>query len=166
MKTLEIKDLLKKELLLVELPEDTQFDVLVNNPLWKDGIKFLTGTDEKFHLIEGNYTLLGSPDEIKEEDVKDLVERTGLGNPSYSGEWYECYKNPDAMYSKATDSFNSALEKNIFWVNTEQYPSPYDPRSKTGRYKHGEELEKAERVWNEAQEKTFDRNRSIIFIKN
>ena len=151
---------LKKEVLVIELPEYTKSWEFIDGHFWIDDKKTFIKGFSPFHK------LLGKRDEISEEDVLDLVERTGLGNPSYSGEWYECYKNPDAMYSKATDSFNSALEKNIFWVNPEPYPSPYDPRIKTGRFEHGEELEKAERVWKEAQEKTFDRNRTLIFVKD
>ena len=57
---------LKNELLLVELPENGYYEE------YRDGIEvrdFLT--DEVLTLA--NYTLLGSPDEISEEDVKDLV---------------------------------------------------------------------------------------------
>lgn len=67
------------ELLIVELPEDTQFDVLVDNPLWKDGIKFLTGPEQKFHFIKGHYTLLGfirlfeDGETIKSDNTETLV---------------------------------------------------------------------------------------------
>ena len=149
-------DLLKKELLLVELPEDTQFDVLVNNPFWKDGIKFLTGKDEKFHFIKGSYTLLGKPDEIREEDVEDLVEQsihTGLFAHYVKDIPVNTY-----CYKTAKESLLSALESEVYWEN------PLN--NKLDKSKpliiQTEHLNK----WKEAQEKTFDRNRTLIFVKN
>ena len=63
MKTITIKTL-KKELLVIELPENGYYEE------YRDGIEVRDFfTDEVLTLA--NYTILGSPDEIKEEDVKD-----------------------------------------------------------------------------------------------
>ena len=160
---------LKKELLLVELPKDTQFDVLVNNPLWKDGIKFLTGTDEKFHFIKGSYTLLGKPDEIKEEDAKAFVDR----DKSVMFE-YKNY-NGGKHYLTDLESYNSALESEIYWnVNPlgtepnhidykfEKYKGEYHFKSESHKSRYGNAYEK----WQQAEFDTFNKNRTLIFVKN
>jgi len=162
MKTLEIKDVLKKDVLIVELPEDTQFDVFVDNPIWKDGIKFLTGPEEKFHFIRGNYTLLGRPDEIKEEDAKELVKQslhTGLFAHYVKDIPVNTY-----CYKTATESLLSAIESEIFWEN---------PEGKFPRYAFDENINPKDikarayhQKWHEAESRTFDKTRSLIFIKN
>ena len=58
-KTLKIKDLLKKEVLIIELPEETYYEV------FKHGILFKDHLESEREFIEGTYTLLGKPDEIK-----------------------------------------------------------------------------------------------------
>ena len=54
---------LKKELLIVEIPEETYYEV------FKHGIYFKDHLNADRGFIEGSYTLLGSPDEIKEESL-------------------------------------------------------------------------------------------------
>ena len=151
---------LKKELLIVELPK------------WYKSFNYqkplLEVRGDEPNLVEflslGRYEILGKPDEIKEEDARELVEETFV--ISKSGGICGGYKNGDKI-TTATESLLSALESEIYWdVNPYLYPSPYDPRSKTGRFEHGEELEKAEKNYNEAQEKTFDKKRTLIFVKN
>lgn len=150
MKTLKITDL-KKDILVVELPKG----------------QLLMDFNNLNKLELNGFKKLGFINEIKEEDVIHLVERTGLGNPSYSGNWYECYKNSDAMYSSALDSFNSALESEIYWNNPIENPdknyNKYTDRFGDiylGKY------EDDYRKYKKAQEKTFDRNRALIFVKN
>ena len=145
---------LKKEVLVIELPENGYWET------YRDGTEirdFLT--DEKFVT---DYIILGTPDEIKEEDVIHLVERTGLGNPSYSGNWYECYKNPDAMYSSALDSFFSAIESEIYWINPVSLERADHYRKAGNEFSYNGIM----KYWNKAQEKTFDKNRTLIFVKN
>lgn len=167
MKTAKIKDLLKKEVLIIELPEDTQFDVLVDNPLWKDGIKFLTGTEEKFHFIEGSYTLLGKPGEIREEDAKAMVERIGEGDPSYQGDWFVNYQDDETMFETATESLLSALETVIFWENPLGKTPPIDMSTLGGSFGelYHEDYIKGIENWHEAELRTFDRSRTLIFVK-
>ena len=153
MKTLEIKGILKKDILIVELPRKSDVEIFPNSV---EIYNQFTGQEES---IKGFYTLLGSPDEIREEDVKALVEKTFT--------FYKDYNSTNRQFNFALGSFNSALESEIYWnVNPYPYPSPYDPRSKTGRFEHGEELEKVEKNYNEAESRTFDRNRTLIFVKN
>lgn len=147
---------LKKNILIVELPENTQYDILINSPIWKDGIKFLTGTEEKFHFIKGSYTLLGSPTEIKEDDAKELV------NLHESG-YYKDYINGNNFFTLPSKSLLSAIETVIFW-NVNPIDNPDDV---TGLGSPFDCLFNNEmKQWHEAQEKTFDRNRSIILFKN
>ena len=149
MKTAEIKDLLKKDLLIVELPENGYYEE------YRDGIEvrdFLT--DEVLTLA--NYTILGSPDEIKEEDVLDLVEI--VGKDDLLGVFYKNYKNPHYMMqpTSAIESLHSALETVIFWVNPYAEPDKFVGGFKNPCYEW----------WHEAESRTFDRNRTLIFVKN
>ena len=148
---------LKKELLLVELPENGYYEE------YRDGIEvrdFLT--DEVLTLAD--YTLLGSPDEIKEEDVKDLVEKITTRqykNYGYVPHYFEY------LLSTALESFNSALEKEILWEN----PYGKEPIENLQSSTFGGEKTIIHRnqmniLWNEAESRTFDRNRTLIFVKN
>ena len=138
---------LKKELLLVELLENGYYEE------YCDGIEvraFLT--DEVLTLT--NYTLLGKPDEIKEEDVAKFVHQSIHTN--LFAHYVKDIPVNTYCYKTALDSFHSALESEIYWdVN------PIPPFAK-----QGEEISVTYTKWNEAQEKTFDRNRALIFVKN
>ena len=149
---------LKNELLLVELPENGYYEE------YRDGIEvrdFLT--DEVLTLA--NYTLLGSPDEIKEEDVKDLV---GEGfNISANKKVFNDYNDDCNCFKTAIESFHSALEKEILWEN----PYGKEPIENLQSSTFGGEKTIIHRnpmniLWNEAESRTFERNRTLIFVKN
>lgn len=120
-----------------------------------DGIEvrdFLT--DEVLRLT--NYTLLGKPDEIKEEDAEELVE-------PFDFSYYVDYNHPSrgAYTITATESLLSALENVIFWnVN----PVKLFDMDNLLKAKHiaYDEIKK----FNEAELCTFDKKRSLIFVKN
>ena len=152
---------LKKELLIIELPEETYFEV------FKHGILFKDHLEAEREFIEGSYALLGSHDEIKEENVKGLVEI--VGEDDLLGTFYKDYKNPHYMMqpNSALESFNSALEKEILWEN----PYGKEPIENLQSSTFGGEKTIIHRnpmniLWNEAESRTFDRNRSIILVKN
>ncbi|MCZ2084817.1 MAG: hypothetical protein LC112_11145 [Flavobacteriales bacterium] len=171
---------LKKYILVIELPENTKFDVIADNSLWKDGVKFLTVKDEDFNFIEGNYTLLGKPDEIKEDDVKDLVETKQYGShPFFCTLDYSYEGNTGFRPGFCADdgkqfrrSFNSALESEIYWLNPLgekpkfEYDFPEDGPSNFMYESAVDDFDISSIKWKEAQEKTFDRNRTLIFVKN
>ena len=108
MKTYHIKDILNKDLLIVEIPEETYYEV------FKHGILFKDHLESEREFIEGSYSLLGSPDEIKDEDAEKLVEK----DP-----WVMSFKSYRDYSSKkgvkyntlitATESLLSALESEI-----------------------------------------------------
>ena len=138
---------LKKELLLVELPENGYWEN------YRDGTEirdFLT--DEKFVT---DYTLLGSPDEIKESDAEELVEspidKWGDDKFRFLDYRYDgCYD----LFT-ATESLLSALESVIFWdVNPFGHSAEY--YSYIGEERH----------WRESELRTFDKKRTLIFVKN
>ena len=146
MKT-KIISTLKKELLIIELPENGYYEE------YRDGIEvrdFLT--DEVLTLAD--YTLLGKPDEIKEEDVKDLIERVFINYKDYSGK--------NRAFGSPINSFNSALESEIFWdVN------PFGiTRPSFNDYASLIQYQGDCKDFDEAQEKTFDKKRTLIFVKN
>ena len=138
MKTYEIKDLLKKDLLIVELPENKDID------FYEHGRELL--------LLTKGYIQLGKSDEIEEEDAKAFVDR----DKSVMFE-YKNY-NGGKRFLTALESFFSALEKEIYWEN----PINVIPRGEASEH----DRVKNQNEFNEAQEKTFDRNRSILLFKN
>lgn len=147
MKTLKIPDL-KKEILVVELERLEYYEI------FKHGIYIKDHANAEREFIEGNYTLLGKIDEIKDEDLDGIVsdfdafQSTGEGTGFYD-------------YIK---SFNSALEKHLFWVNP--YQDDWDELCEWGYVSiDGMTQMKSDR-YNQAQEKTFDRKKTLIFVKN
>ena len=159
MKTYHLKDLLKKELLIVELPENGYYEV------FKHGIFVKGHLESEREFIEGSYTLLGSPDEIKEEDVKDLV---GEGfNISANKKVFNDYNDDCNCFKTALESFNSALESEIYWEN----PYGKEPIESLQSSTFGGEKTIIHRnpmniLWNEAESRTFDKKRVKMFVKN
>ena len=136
---------LKKDLLIVEAKDDNIAWAIV---FQKYGAKAVA-----------DYTLLGKPDEIKEDDVLDLIERVFINYKDYSGK--------NRAFGSPINSFNSALESEIFWENPFKKPDNYDLWSKYGEYtQYGVGLTTDSLKWHEAQEKTFDKKRTLIFVKN
>ena len=106
MKTATI-DLMKKELLIVEIPEETYYEV------FKHGIFVKDHLESEREFIEGSYTILGSPDEIKEDEAKELVEETEMGVKLNSKKYkYRAYDS-QLGYATATESLLSAIESEI-----------------------------------------------------
>lgn len=157
MKTKTIKSL-KKELLIIELPEKADYK-LTKEYIFVWDINNYKETPKRF---KGNFTLLVKIDDIKEDDVIDLVEQslhTNLFAHYVSG------INPPNIYQYKTalESFNSAIEKEIYLVNPlgESKPNKSYFLDDNGSF-----LRQEKKQWEEAQEKTFDKSRTLIFIKN
>jgi hypothetical protein len=169
MKTCHIKDLLKKDLLILELPENVKIyhdEDDEGNHIGYSLTKFGQDSVEPFGLING-YTLLGKPEEIKESDAEELVE-SGDANPAGDRfvlgyrSYFEGYEDdiPQFTCKTATESLLSAIETVIFWdVN----PIKLNPIQNE---KLGDIWGDKHSKWHEAQSRTFDRNRSIILVKN
>ena len=160
MKTITIKTL-KKEVLVIELPKNGYCSLSENRLQIRDYNSCLLAN------IEGSYTLLGSPDEIKEEDAEELVEETEMGVKLNSKKYK--YRSYDSQlgYATATESLLSALEKEILWEN----PYGKEPFENLQSSTFGGEKTIIHRnqmniLWHEAESRTFDRNRTLIFIKN
>ena len=144
MKTVRINKL-KKNLLIVEL----QTDVINSNyhiQRTPKGILIKDDVDEKF--LSNKYTLLGKPDEIREEDAKELV-RSG----SYTTTFWNHKTNDNHKSNQlktATESLLSAIETVVFWENQKTFGDfLYSPKE-----------------WEAVERNTFDRNRTLIFVKN
>ena len=97
--------------------------------------------DGSIKIFKGNYTLLGKPEEITRDDVMDLVEVHEFGYVKVS----ENHLNSPLRH------FHSAIEKELFWVN------PVVDKL---------HCEDCYDDWNEAQLNTFEKSRTLIFIKN
>lgn len=157
MKTYKIKDLLKKELLIVELPRVCDYE-LDDEMLW--GINLENGFT---YRAEGSYTLLGKPDEISEENAKEFVERIGDGDPCYQGDWFVNYQDHESMFETAKESLLSLLESEIYW-DVNPYESKADSLVSDNSANGCALYRKAFHEFCEAEKKTFDRNRSIILV--
>ena len=154
MKTLEIKDLLKKDLLVVELPEKYNLDYTYYREDDETEIAFYLGDDcVQLKLFKGSYTLLGKVDEIREEDARELVEAP---EPYWEdNKNQKVIGNAEWSYAK---SLLSILESEIYWSN----PIKIIPRGEAPEH----ERVKNQNEFEEAEHKTFDRNRTLIFVKN
>ena len=153
MKTYHLKDRLKKDLLIVEAKDEKIAWAII---FQKYGVKAVS-----------DYTLLGSPDKIKEEDARELVEETEMGVKLNSKKYkYRAYDS-QLGYATATESFNSALEKEILWENPIKIPSS-DDINWFRNQRDGDFSERYTRVfdWHEAESRTFDRKRVKMFVKN
>lgn len=148
---------LKRKVLVIELPKGTKshqyndaFETIYAEVPNDKGVSF-----EQIKIEKG-YTLLGSPDDLKEEDVKDLVETDEVGDVEdfrYQKIFID-YNDEENAFTTALESFNSALEKEIYWVN------PFLDST------DAEDLDKHLHDWMEAEQNTFDRTRTLIFVEN
>ena len=165
MKTITIKTL-KKELLVIELPTaETKISIGLHcigikpPPIGKDASD-INGYYHIYTEMFHGFKLLGSPDEIKEEDVKDLVEKITTRqykNYGYVPHYFQY------LLSTAIESFNSALEKEILWENPH---GKEEPNKSYFLDDKGSFLRQEKKQWHKAQEKTFDKKRTLIFFKN
>jgi hypothetical protein len=152
---------LKKELLVIELPRVCDYE------LTKEGIFVKEHGSHLSDFIEGSYTLLGSPDEIKEEDARGLVEETEMGVKLNSKKYkYRAYDS-QLGYATATESLLSALESVIYWEN----PYGKEPIENLQSSTFGGEKTIIHRnqmniLWHEAESRTFDKKRVKMFVKN
>lgn len=152
MKTATI-DLLKKDLLIVELPRKSDVEIFPNSI---EIYNQFTGQEE---TIKGSYTLLGKPDEIKEDDAKELVEQsihTGLFAHYVKDIPVNTY-----CYKTAIKSFNSALASEIYWKNPLE--EPYAPSCECSDCQ--EYFKDKQNEFEEAESRTFDRNRTLLLYK-
>lgn len=143
---------LKQELLVVELPRGWNYEI-------EESVVGFSEKGSPFaEYIEGSHTLLGSPDEIREEDAAGLVEKV------MNGQHFQNY-NPKEVWDRwcktATESLLSAIETKVFWdVNPIEEPIMHQLLGQS------ENENSEEKAWQEAENKTFDRKRSIILKKN
>lgn len=160
MKTLELN--LKKIILIVEFEDSQHLQNVIS--CHNTGIRFMSDNEQPTKFIcKGN--------ELTEESASELVFRSKIGN--YKDYSYKEGTIPDNLldalrqmkFKTAKESFISAIEvNNMFWEKHNiPYPSIYDPRSKTGRFEIGEELNKGELEYNKAESKTFNPSKTLIF---
>ena len=140
---------LKKEVLVIEAKSK---DIACGFIFNKYGLKELL-----------KWELLGKPDEISEEDLKDLV-HSDLNEMTdeffcrdYKSDWAD---NFDLL--SALESFNSALESEIYWINPVSLERADHYRKAGNEFSYNGIM----KCWNKAQEKTFDKKRTLIFVKD
>lgn len=160
----------KAELLIVEMPRVYDYE------LTKEGLFVKDYGSHLSDYIEGSYSLLGKPDRISEEDADDLVEKETFCH--FNGKEYTIYRNYEEERSRginwmvktrephktAKESMLSLLSSEIYWEN------PYREKVFANMGISASMVRAANREiysekWHEAEQKTFDRNRSLIFKK-
>ena len=124
-------DLLKKQLLIIEISKQTILTKTSTGYMLRDN-----SNNEDF-FIDG-YTLLGKPNELKEEDAEKL--------------FYNPIDSTNLTHYANLRNLFSLLESEIYWEN------PWGV--------NGAHLDSYKDLWHEAQQKTFDKNRTLIFVKN
>lgn len=175
MKTLELE--LKKKIIIVEAPFKifkTHYGYLLfgNNSqeiIQKQNKINKGDVEDYFKIGESKFICKGN--ELKEEIASQFVENfcADMNIPAYRNYAVKPEDLEDDHWAHvandAVESLISAIEsKNMLWGNHNiPYPSIYDPRSKTGRFEIGKQLEIAQIEYNEAQSKTFNPNHSLIF---
>lgn len=160
MKTVSLT--LKRKVLVIELPR------LCDYNLYADVLYIFDNENNKNHRLKGSYTLLGSPDDISNNDVKDLFDDRICGNqwcengkiPQDYGEFWDC-EFCESEYLKA---FFFRLESEIYWENPHGRKVKVfsDSDELTNFVKEGSTKEQ----WQEAESRTFDRTRTLIFVEN
>lgn len=160
------------ELMILELPKEAfnAYSIYVREDdetsicyRWNSDVN-----DLRVFKIKGSYTLLGKPDEIREEDAMEVVHEVEGYNPVLK-KFHKAYRLYNGRIIRAThtakQSLLSLLESEIFWdVNPEgrfpryAFDENINPKDIKARAYH--------QKWYEAEQKTFDRNRTIIFKKN
>lgn len=170
MKTITIKTL-KKELLVIELPTtETKISIGLHcigikpPPIGKDASD-INGYYHIYTEMFHGFKLLGSPDEIKEEDARDLVEETEMGVKLNSKKYkYRAYDS-QLGYATATESLLSALESEIY-LNVNPISKELGFIGNVSEIDKQIALQKQKRRFTKAQEKTFDKKRVKMFVKN
>ena len=145
MKTKTIKSL-KKELLVIE--DSAAIDFYEINPR----MLAFNMLDGSIKIFKGNFTFLGKPDEIKEDDLEGLFKEYKDG--------YFSFNKSLIKYNTKIRAFNKLIESEIYWENPELKLSDFEyflPSINEGV--------KLQKKFNEAQEKTFDKKRTLIFAK-
>ena len=148
MKTKTITSL-KKEVLVIE--DSPAIDFYKINPR----MLAFNMLDGSIKIFKGNFTILGKPEEITEDDVRDLV------NIEPQWEENETFRVIGNATFSALKPFYSAIEKEIYWENPVQKDNEFDRQFKSISNLMNSKIE-----WMKAQQKTFDKSRTLIFLKN
>lgn len=156
MKTYHLQDLLKKEVLIIELPRLCDYDASARKLWVKD-----TQSGEEL-TVKGSWGVLGKPDEIREDDAGELVDKREYD----FGTCYRHYSDKTVYAKTATESLLSAIETVIFW-DVNPYRKP-DREEFEAQSMGGSEVfwKKITDHYNDAELRTFDRNRTLILVKN
>ena len=168
---------LNKELLIIELPKGAKMlpPEIINGNTYISYSPALFAPPTNLELLaNGKWKILGKTDEIKEEDVVDLCDRIGINNPLADCDFFAHYGNDETMFETAIESFHSALESEIYWQNPlgtepnhidykfEKHKGEYHFKSESHKSRYGNAYEK----WQQAEFDTFDKKRTLIFVKN
>lgn len=153
------------ELMIVELHERTADFIVMNTG---DRLAVCAFDENDYCLdikgISKDYTLLGKPDEISEEDAEEIVQKAEYD----FGTYYRHYSDKTVFAKTATESLLSILESEIYWdMNPLGKGEPVEnlQSSTFGGEKTIIQRNPMNILWHEAEQKTFDRNRTLIFVE-
>ena len=164
---------LKKELLVIELPtSETKISIGLHcigikpPPIGKDASD-INGYYHIYTEMFHGFKLLGSPEEIKEEDARELVQYLTRRDLTITPKNYS--KGKDGRFEDITftESLLSVIESEIYWEN----PYGKEPIENLQSSTFGGEKTIIHRnpmniLWHEAESRTFDKKKTLIFFKN
>ena len=165
MKQIKIKGLLKKDLLVVELPEGAR-DFKLFADLGRPYISYFHGKCEtgRYYFDGDCWEFLGKVDEIRDEDAAELVQSwKSVAQDGTSV--YENYLDSIPKKRSATESLLSAIETVVFWKNPIPVPEIQGGYDEFGN-SHGGLDDNWISEYESHESRTFDRTRTLIFVKN
>ena len=160
--------LLNKECLLIEMPKNAKGFHFTRKSYFagknSDSNKFQLNIGEETIELE-NVELIDLLSELTSDNVEPLVFKAMNGH-HYKN--YAEHRKPRPDYAKlwcktALQSFYSALEAEGIYLNENPIEYPKQGSYEAVMTTNWESLDKQ---WNEAQQRTFDKTRTILLIEN
>lgn len=160
MKTLHLT--LAKELLIVEVPENSELTAIGNNENVYYAIKH--DGEEKYTIVANgkDYKLLCKATDLTEDIAEGLVEKVMNGHHFQN---YNSKEIIDRWCKSALNSFKSAIEANGFHWGRNPYKNDWDELCEWGYVAiDGKTCSKSDR-YEKAKDKTFNLKQTLIFEK-
>lgn len=127
-----------------------------NNQFYKDVL---------LEQFSDEYSYYGTLSSLIGDSVKELVKEVKVRTKSGKIKTKYYNKKHDIYVDSPLEAFIETLNTYVHFKNPHPYPSIYDPRSKTGMFEIGEELDDAERKFKSAQEFTYPFMNTLLIVR-
>lgn len=156
MKQLELELELKERLLIVELPEDYTFNT------YADKLTICNEINKPVALIRGKWELICKGSELTEEVAEGFVEESKYMNQDSESGWIDYKVYPDGLILNPLESFISAIEAQGYYWGENTIKEPIENDYNLGDI-HSGFFHKKYNEWQEAESKTFNLSKTLIF---